>query len=88
MSDNIRKKAIFEIEIAQNLSKFDILQIWPWRCTMGMFLLVQQKIPVSLSFMVTEILPGQNTNSKSVFLAKTSKIFGKIEFWFFVAQLQ
>ena len=91
MSDNIRNKAIFEIKIAkiaQNLPKIDILQIWPWRCTMGMFLLTLQKNPVFLSFIVTEIWPGQNTNSKSGFLAKTSKIFGKIEFWFFVAQLQ
>ena len=47
---------------------------------MGMFLLTLQKNPVSLSFIVTEIWPGQNTNSKSGFLAKTSKIFGKIEF--------
>ena len=48
---------------------------------MGMFLLTLQKIPVSLSFIVTEIWPGQNANLKSVFfLAKTSKIFGKIEF--------
>ena len=49
---------------------------------MGMFLLTLQKIPVSLSFIVTEIWPGQNTNLKSVFLAKTSKIFGKIKFYF------
>ena len=47
---------------------------------MGMFLLTLQKNPVSLSFIVTEIWPGQNTNSKSGFLDKTSKIFGKIEF--------
>ena len=47
---------------------------------MGMFLLTRQKIPVSLPFIVTEKWPGQNTNSKSVILAKTSTIFGKIEF--------
>ena len=48
-----------------------------------MFLLTLQKKSVSLSFIVTEIWPRQNTNSKSGFLAKTSKIFGKIEFKFF-----
>ena len=63
--------------------KFDILQIWPWLCTMGMFLLTLKNIPVSLSFIVTEIWPGQNINSKSVFLVKTLTIFSKIKFWFF-----
>ena len=50
---------------------------------MGMFFLTLQKIPVSLSFIVTEIWPRQNTNPKSGFLAKTSKFLGKSEFWFF-----
>ena len=55
---------------------------------MGMFLLVlQKKIGVSI-FIVTEIWPGQNTNSKSGSFAKTSNIFGKVKFCFFVAQLQ
>ena len=39
-----------------------------------MLSLTLQKIPVSLSFIVTEIWPGQNINSKSGFLAKTSTI--------------
>ena len=85
MSDNIRNKAIFEIKIAkiaQNLPKIDILQIWLWRCTMGMFLLTLQKNSVSLSFIVTEIWPRQNTNSKSGFLAKTSKLLAKLNFDF------
>ena len=76
MSDNIRNKAIFEIKIAkiaQNLPKIDILQIW--RCTMGMFLLTLQKNPVSLSFIVTEIWPGQNTNSKSGFFGQNFQNF-------------
>ena len=49
---------------------------------MGMFLLTLQKISVSLSFIVTEIWPGQNTNSKSGFLTKTSNIFDKMNFNF------
>ena len=40
------------------------------------------KIPVSLSFIVTEIWPGQNANSKSGFLAKTSKFLAKLNFNF------
>ena len=39
-----------------------------------------RKTPAILGCIVTEIWPGQNENSKSGFLAKTSKIFGKIEF--------
>ena len=43
MSDNIRNKAIFEIKIAKIAQK---------RCTMGMFLLTLQNIPVSLPFYI------------------------------------
>ena len=49
---------------------------------MGMFLLTLQKIPVSLSFIVTEIWPGQNTNSKSVFWPKLPKFLAKLNFNF------
>ena len=42
---------------------------------MGMFLLTLQKIPVSLSFIVTEIWPEQNTNLKSVFFLPKLKPF-------------
>ena len=65
------------LKIYQNLTfcKFDP-DVAHWEC----FLLTLRKIPVSLSFIVTEIWPGQNTNLKSVFFAKTSTIFGKIEF--------
>ena len=45
---------------------------------MGMFLLILQKIPVSLSFIVTEIWPGQNTNSKSGFWPKLPKCLAKL----------
>ena len=91
MSDNIRNKTIFETKIAKiakKLPKSNILKKWLQRCTMGMSSLTLQKTPAILGCIVTEIWPGQNANSKSGFLAKTSKIFGKIEFWFFVAQLQ
>ena len=47
---------------------------------MGMSSLTLQKTPAILGCIVTEIWPGQNKNLKSGFLAKTSKIFGKIEF--------
>ena len=49
---------------------------------MGMFLLTLQKIPVSLSFIVTEIWPGQNTNSKSFFWPKLPKFLAKLNFNF------
>ena len=38
------------------------------------------------NFKITENWPGQNTNSKNVFLAKTSKMLAKLNFDF-VAQL-
>ena len=47
---------------------------------MGMSSPTLQQTAVILGCIVTEIWPGQNTNSKSGFLAKTSKIFGEIEF--------
>ena len=48
---------------------------------MGMFLLTLQKIPVSLSFIVTEIWPGQNTNLKSVFFGQNFQNFWFLEIW-------
>ena len=47
---------------------------------MGMSSLTLQKTPAILGCIVTEIWSGQSENLKSGFLAKTSKIFGKIEF--------
>ena len=48
-----------------------------------MFLLVLQTNPVSLSFIVTEIWPGQNTNSKSVFFwPKLQQFLAKLNFDF------
>ena len=78
MSDNIRNKAIFEIKtakIAQNVPTIDILQIWLWRCTMGMFLLTLQKIPVSLPVTVTEIWPGQKHKFKKWFFGQNFQNF-------------
>ena len=50
---------------------------------MGMFLLILQKIPVSLSFIVTEIWPGQNTNLKIVvFWPKLLQFLTKLNFIF------
>ena len=49
---------------------------------MGFFLLTLQSISLFLHFIVIEVWPGQNTNSKSGFLAKTSTIFAKLNFNF------
>ena len=92
MSDNIRKKAIFEkkmqklLKIYQNLTfcKFDS-NVAKWECFYSHY----KKIPVSLSFIVTEIWPGQNTNLKSVFFwPKLQKFWQNWILIFFVAQLQ
>ena len=47
---------------------------------MGMSLLTLQKTPAILQCIVTEIWTGEKSNSKSGFLAKTSKLLGKFEF--------
>ena len=84
MSDNIRNKAISEIKIAKIAQnrKFGTLQTWLWRCTMGMFLLTLQKIPVSIFYSYQDLAWAKH-KFKKIFFAKTSTIFGKIEFWFF-----
>ena len=83
MSDNIRKKTIFETKIAKiakKRPKSNILKKLLERCTMGMSSLTPQKTPAILQCIVTEIWTGQNSNFKNGFLAKTSKFLGKFEF--------
>ena len=59
---------------------------------MGMFLLTLQKISVSLTFIVTEIWPGQKHKFKKCFFFLFGQnfqfFFAKLNFDFFVAQFQ
>ena len=71
MSDNIRNKAIFEIKICSKSTKiwhFAYLTLTLYNG--NVFANTTKKNPVSLSFIVTEIWPGQNKFKKCFFFGQ------------------
>ena len=84
MSDNIRNNAIFEtklqklLKIYQNLTFFKFYpEVAQWECFCSHYKKFRW-----LSFIVTKIWPGQDTNSKSGFWPKLQQFLAKLNFDF------